>query len=141
MIPKRVGRLEAARWRACETHGVMLNPRQVPSEDQRSPYKKMRELPVSLQETFIWYRMLTCAPLSGTNRDQHRRHSSAAHPKVSRSSLPSHSEAFQRLQQQPSTELAATGTSEERRQWQAHTDSRAPSVSRHDDLLPGIADS
>ena len=37
MIPQRQ---TGARWRARETHGVMPNPRQVPSEGQRSPSKK-----------------------------------------------------------------------------------------------------
>ena len=33
-------RQTGARWRAHETHGVMPNPRQVPSEGQHSPSKK-----------------------------------------------------------------------------------------------------
>jgi hypothetical protein len=41
MIPQRQ---TGARWRARETRGVMLNPRQVPSEGKRSPSSKSASL-------------------------------------------------------------------------------------------------
>jgi hypothetical protein len=39
-IPKILADETGARWRERETHGVMPNPRQVPSEGQRLPSRK-----------------------------------------------------------------------------------------------------
>jgi hypothetical protein len=133
---------------ACRAHGVVRLPYRWCTHSQRFDLVILGAHPADRNYQYHCQR-----PSSGTGcrhvllsavritiKDQHRRHSGAAHPKVSRSSLPSHSEAFQRLQEQLSTELAAMGTNE-RRQWQAHADSRTSTVSRHDDQLRGIADS
>jgi hypothetical protein len=62
----------------------------------------------------------------GETADKSRPVCSTHIPKSADQACHPHSEAFQRLQQQLSTELAASGTSE-RRQWQTHA-RRFPSV-------------